>query len=62
MDEYLIFTKHVLMRRCVAEPQQTVTIVPIYFVSRLISYYDEGPGGSYQATKATTAKIGRVFW
>lgn len=50
------------MRASVEEPQRVLTIVPASLVEREMLFYYAGPKSSHQASKATAAKIARVFF
>ena len=44
------------------DPEREQTVVPCARVDKIIRYFYEGPGGAFQARKATSAKIIPRFW
>ena len=52
----------VLVIRRHDDPTRELTIVPGARGEHIIRFYHEGPGGSHQAPKATSAKIISCFW
>ena len=44
------------------DPVRELIVVPSTLTERIIRFFHKGPGGAYQASKATSAKILRSFW
>ena len=62
LSETLLHDAVIVIRRA-DDPERKLVVVPSALVKRVIRFFHEGPGGTHQAAKATSAKvIQRFYW
>ena len=61
LDQILLRESVLIVKRS-NDPEQELILVSSSLSERVIRFFHEGPGGAYQAPKATTVKIIRFFW